>query len=875
MKRKGRIWIFVALLLVVALTVTAVLGFTTRYGDVTTTVAKPLKDATWGVDAAGRVTLELMPVVGAEPTESQMESIRKTIGQRLSLAGAQNVIVTADEDAQRWYASFSYSEQMEINGLGKTIEKLMTANRVEVRIGTLRDADNHPTGDTALDESLILSSDLIRGASMTYGIIDYFSSDNEYIINLTLDDITKQNYINAVQNVAFDAASGGMMSIWIDGVFFSEMDASRMIFSSEALLANNFDRGTAQKLLETINYGQMPFALQLNGYKADAPLKAPTAAVFYMALASLAVLAIVLLAVYRLPGAVSAVALVAHCALTLVLITGYFNVFTGHALSRAGIAALFIVMGLSTWGSVLVAARLREEIRAGKKFSLALSSAFSWRNIAPAVELNVLLVLVAIITAGAFAHSKTFFATLLYPVLFAFPPMAATPLYSFGYVLFWGSLFNLFTSLFLPWAFLKLFSRAGWFTSPLWYGGVKENDEPREVKPSKIMRFRKALLAIPALLLAATIAVGCIFGVPLDGSLVPGRITATYSYVGDIDINAVKDSYWLRGAINVASTDKEYYLSVVSQPADLGFAEQRIVITIKDMDNATSAVTAAILKALQDRFPTMFVREVSASITTTSQAIFNIVRLGVVLLFGLLIIWLYAAIRLKRFGTSKALLPLAAMQVLNTAAVLLLYFALRLPLGATAVPVLLIMWCLPLYYLMQVYERVTFNRSLYGKKMSLKEIGALSLAQCRGRMRVATVVAMLPMIGLWVLAWGFAVTNVLILALPMLGVLLLNHLNVLLFAAPWWIARLGKKPKKKIAPKKKTGKKAAKGKNAKTSKAGKGDKGGKKEPDDEEEEDTAEDEDDDDEDEDEDEDENVSDDEASEEEEDADEADKN
>ncbi len=182
--------------------------------------------------------------------------------------------------------------------------------------------------------------------------------------------------------------------------------------------------------------------------------------------------ALFMIANYRLPGAVAVIALLGQTAMTLAFVSGYFSVLNSFTLTLPGIAGIILAIGMGVDANVIAAERIKEEIRSGKSIDGAIRAGFD-RGLAPVIDGNVTVIIVAVMLMGAFGPTDGFFARMLKPIFFAFGPSTAGTIYSFGYTLLVGVLLNFVFGVICTRVMLKGISKLKCMRNPVLYGGVK------------------------------------------------------------------------------------------------------------------------------------------------------------------------------------------------------------------------------------------------------------------------------------------------------------------------------------------------------------------------------------------------------------------
>jgi len=172
----------------------------------------------------------------------------------------------------------------------------------------------------------------------------------------------------------------------------------------------------------------------------------------------LGVVALFMVAYYRLAGLLAVLALIVYTTITLslyklsVFLPGYTIVLT-----LAGIAGFILSIGMAVDANILIFERMKEELRAGKSFVAATEAAFdrAWTSIR---DSNV---------------STLITCTIL------FMTSSATPIIrGFAVTLGLGVLVSLFTSIVVTRTLLRMTIRQPWGRHPAWYG-VKVSEDTK------------------------------------------------------------------------------------------------------------------------------------------------------------------------------------------------------------------------------------------------------------------------------------------------------------------------------------------------------------------------------------------------------------
>ena len=272
------------------------------------------------------------------------------------------------------------------------------------------------------------------------------------------------------------AASKGYISIWMDEQNVSTASVNTAITDGKAIISGNFTQESVITMANQINSGALPFALSAESYSTISPSlgsRSLEAMVIAGVIAYLLIL-VFMTALYRLPGLIASIALLGQTAATLAFVSGYLSIFNSFTLTLPGIAGIILAIGMGVDANVITAERIREELASGKTLDGALNAGFA-RGLAPIIDGNVTIVIVACVLMGAFGPTDGFFAKLFTPIFFAFGPSTAGTIYSFGYTLLVGVLLNFVFGVCCTRIMLRGASRIKGLRKLWLYGGVRND----------------------------------------------------------------------------------------------------------------------------------------------------------------------------------------------------------------------------------------------------------------------------------------------------------------------------------------------------------------------------------------------------------------
>ncbi len=171
-----------------------------------------------------------------------------------------------------------------------------------------------------------------------------------------------------------------VVAIYLDGLPISTPVVQSEIPDGKAIISGKFTPNEAKLLATRLNSGALPVPIKLISQQtigaslgAQSLAKSLTAGIW-----GLILVAAFMILFYRLPGVVSVVALMIY----VLIVLSIYKVIP-VTLSLAGIAGFILSLGMAVDANVLIFARMREELKAGKTLNQATHEGFSraWLSI--------------------------------------------------------------------------------------------------------------------------------------------------------------------------------------------------------------------------------------------------------------------------------------------------------------------------------------------------------------------------------------------------------------------------------------------------------------------------------------------------------------
>lgn len=328
---------------------------------------------------------------------ARIPSIKNTDeGVRLGLDLVGGSIITFEAQADANMPAEELSRNMDIvvdmlrqrldfQGLHEAQVYMAGDRRVTVEIPSISDPEQavQTLGSTAQlqfmddDGNVILEGNQVADAIAEYGPVDQTGIKQDYV-SLELTDEGLSLFTEATKKAASNTEGKNHINIMMDGQVISNpvvgsQYADTGITSREVMITGNFTAEQAGQLANNIALGQLPFGLdqvEMRSVGAQLGMTALESSI-KAGMIGLVLVMLFMLAVYRLPGLVSCVALLFYCVLeALVLVIFKVN------LSLPGIAGIILSIGMAVDANVVIFERIKEELSAGKTLRSSIDSGF-------------------------------------------------------------------------------------------------------------------------------------------------------------------------------------------------------------------------------------------------------------------------------------------------------------------------------------------------------------------------------------------------------------------------------------------------------------------------------------------------------------------
>ncbi len=469
MKKIKKSTFFIVVALILLFSVSSVLGLDYQYGDNVTTLINGVDDIRLGIDIQGGVDVTFAPSGDFDADEEQLAAATEVIKTRLTSLGINDNEVYSDEGSDRiivrfpWQAGETdFDPEAAVKELGETAE-------LTFRYGADYEEDPENEGEYLPTGDIILSGADVSQASA--GSQQNDKGEYEYVVRLILNDSGKQAFGDATTELA---GSTTPISIWMDNTMLSAPTVNDAITSGEAIISGSFKTyDDAKKLADQINSGALPFKMETSSFKTISPTMGEGSldAILLAGLIAFACIAVYMIVLYRLPGVVAVIALIGQITGSVAVVSGWFGFMNSSTLTIPGIAGIILSVGIGVDANIITGERIKEELRAGKSLDAAIKIAYK-RAFTAIFDGNITNVIVAIVLMGAFGVPTSPFSKFLNSTIFCmFGATAEGVVYSFGFTLLAGVIFNFIMGVFAARLMVTSLSKFNCFKNRKLYGG--------------------------------------------------------------------------------------------------------------------------------------------------------------------------------------------------------------------------------------------------------------------------------------------------------------------------------------------------------------------------------------------------------------------
>lgn len=242
------------------------------------------------------------------------------------------------------------------------------------------------------------SKKYISGALSQYGPVNE-TGGNVYHVQLSFTKEGREKFKVATEvAVAKTAENKNFIGIALDGVSQMNPRVSEVIDSESCVITGDYDAESAQDVADLINSGQLPFSLKDAELRSVGPTLGSKAleTSLWAALIGIILVMLFMLIVYRLPGLVANVSLIAYVSLVTLVMAGFFFTDFRVTLTLPGIAGVILSIGMAVDANVVIFERIKDELRSGKSVGASVNAGFK-RALTAVIDSNITTIIASVV----------------------------------------------------------------------------------------------------------------------------------------------------------------------------------------------------------------------------------------------------------------------------------------------------------------------------------------------------------------------------------------------------------------------------------------------------------------------------------------------
>ncbi len=730
--------------LIVTVLVMAALGFVSIWG-IGTEKAGSAAGIKQGLDLAGGVSITYQVVGDEDPSTEDMDDTIYKLQQRVQGYSTEAQVYKEGTDRINIEIPGVSDANSILEDLGRPGALYFIAqtdaqgnqNYSYTGAGATGYSLNKTIEELQADGSIVLEGTDVEAADGGSGSDSLGNS--QFVVDLVFTSEGTTKFADATTK-AF--ANNQSIGIYYDGDFISVPNVQAALTDGKAQITGMGTFEQAERLASQIRIGGLKLELEeLRSNVVGAQLGEEAVRTSLLAaLIGLFVIALFMIVVYRIPGLASVLALVIYTCLIVICL----NIFE-LTLTLPGIAGIILSIGMAVDANVIIFARVREEITAGKSVRNAIDTGFQ-KALSAIVDGNVTTLIAALVLGIKGSGTVK----------------------GFAYTLGLGIVLSMFTALFVTRQILKAFFAVG-LKDVKFYGTNKEKGTINFLSKKNI--FFACSIAV--------IVLGFVF-MGINGATTGKVLNYSLDFVGGTSTNVTFNEDMELAAIDTnvvpvftdITGDGAVQVQKVAGSNEVIFKTRELNLSEREQLNS----------ALVEKFGVNEELITAETISSTiSSEMKNDAVIAVIIATICMLIYIWFRFKDIRFAASSV-----AALVHDVLVVLAFYAVAKVSVGSTFIACMLTIVGYSINATIVIFDRIRENLGTMLKKDSLDELVNRSISQTLSRSIFTSLTTFIMVAALYVLG----VTSIKEFALPlMVGIVCGTYSSVCITGALWYVLR--------------------------------------------------------------------------------------
>lgn len=730
--------------LVVTVLVMAALGFVSIWG-IGTEKAGSAAGIKQGLDLAGGVSITYQVVGDENPSSEDMDDTIYKLQQRVQGYSTEAQVYKEGTDRINIEIPGVSDANSILEDLGRPGALYFIAqtdaqgnqNYSYTGAGATGYSLNKTIEELQADGSIVLEGTDVEAADGGSGSDSLGNS--QFVVDLVFTSAGTTKFADATTK-AF--ANNQSIGIYYDGDFISVPNVQAALTDGRAQITGMGTFEQAERLASQIRIGGLKLELEeLRSNVVGAQLGEEAVRTSLLAaLIGLVIIALFMIIVYRIPGLASVLALMIYTCLIVICL----NIFE-LTLTLPGIAGIILSIGMAVDANVIIFARIREEITAGKTVRNAIDTGFQ-KALSAIVDGNVTTLIAALVLGIKGSGTVK----------------------GFAYTLGLGIVLSMFTALFVTRQILKAFFAVG-LKDVKFYGTNKEKGTVNFLSKKNI--FFAGSIAVIVLGFVFMGINGATTGKVLNYSLdFVGGTSTNVTFNEDLDLSAIDTN--VVPVFTDITGDGAVQVQKVAGSNEVIFKTRELNLSEREQLNS----------ALVEKFGVNEELITAETISSTiSSEMKNDAIIAVIIATVCMLIYIWFRFKDIRFAASSV-----AALVHDVLVVLAFYAIAKVSVGSTFIACMLTIVGYSINATIVIFDRIRENLGTMLKKDSLDELVNRSISQTLSRSIFTSLTTFIMVAALYVLG----VTSIKEFALPlMVGIVCGTYSSVCITGALWYVLR--------------------------------------------------------------------------------------
>jgi protein-export membrane protein SecD len=348
------------------------------------TATKPFR---LGLDLSGGTHLvyqaDVSKIAPAE-VDDAMTSLRDVVERRVNLFGVSEPLVQVEKGGGLSGGVTTHKLIVELPGVtdvDEAVKSIGATPILEFRLATdaqIREFQAKEFASTTEQEAAyyaLFQPTGLNGQHVSKAVVQFNPTTNQPAVGLTFTSEGRELFSTITKEHI-----GDYLGIYLDGVQISAPVLRDQILNGQAEISGTFTLDETKQLVRDLNYGALPVPVSLASTQTIGPSLGAAAVEggLRAGIISFIIIAIFLIAWYRLPGVVAVIALAVYTVIMLAIFK-----WIPVTLTAAGIAAFILSVGMAVDANILIFERMKEELEKGRGIWDAMHEGFAraWLSI--------------------------------------------------------------------------------------------------------------------------------------------------------------------------------------------------------------------------------------------------------------------------------------------------------------------------------------------------------------------------------------------------------------------------------------------------------------------------------------------------------------